>query len=216
MLAVEDKFKFIQRASSHPIVDEASVGAPIRSSDTNSGSARKSSPVSSPRSAGKQKKCAKCAETKPVEGFPTRDDTSDGYASYCKTCRNELNKQRRLNSVTARLKHHIYSRVAKQYEGRLPENATKNLETYLGYSIASLARSLEAGVREDYGITLKQSFTRNFHLDHIHPLKEYRVEELGDQYFQDCWAVDNLKMIPAELNLKKGSKVVTYEELESG
>ncbi len=111
----------------------------------------------------------------------------------------------------ARLKHHISTRVQKQLEDckvpQIPEGLTRDLEKYLGYSMAALVKKLNEEVKADYGISLKEAFRQNYHLDHIHPLWTYKVREVGDEIFQECWAIKNLKMVPAEVNLAKGGKV---------
>ena len=159
----------------------------------------------------RHKRCAKCRELKPISAFPKHDTSGDGYASYCKRCRNGLNQKRRRDNPVARLKHHIATRVQKQLEDckvpEIPAGLTRDLEIYLGYSITELVKKLTEELKRDHNITLKEAFRQGWHLDHIHPLWTYKVKEVGDITFKECWAICNLKMVPSEVNLAKGGKI---------
>lgn len=162
------------------------------------------------RAKERHKRCAKCSQLKAISEFPTHDTSGDGYASYCKQCRNALNRRRRENNPAARLKHHISTRVVKQLKDcsvQEPEGLTTNLEQYLGYSIRELVLKLAAELQREHNISLKEAFKRGWHLDHIKPLWSFKVKEVGDLTFRECWAIGNLKMVPAEVNLAKGGKL---------
>lgn len=163
----------------------------------------------------RRKKCAKCGGVKPVIGnFAKHDTSSDGFASYCNDCRNGLNSRRRKVNISFRLKHHIATRVAKQFENhngtsRLPERYVKDLEKYLGYNMGKLRKALNAKLQEDAGVSLKEAIAKDYHLDHIKPLSLFKPRTIESQAFRDCWSISNLKMIPASDNLAKGA---TYSE----
>lgn len=160
----------------------------------------------------KQKRCAKCGEKKPVEDFPKHGTSSDGRASYCRPCKNGLAKDRRLNNPIARLRHYIVTRIKNEFGDATPKDVHTELEGYLGYELWELKRSLRIKVRADYGIGLVKSFKEDYHLDHIKPHSSFDIKAIGDEEFKRCWAVDNLKMIPSQLNLQKGAKAA--EEVE--
>lgn len=160
----------------------------------------------------RRKKCPKCGTKKPrtSEYFAKHDTSGDGLSSYCKVCRNALRKRKQQSNIRMRLKHHIGTRVAKQCTD-LPAQYMKHLERYLGYSISKLRVHLNKKLLErdgdEEGITLKEALNQSYHLDHIHPLSKFDVTYITDEAFRECWAIDNLEMIPAEVNLRKGSKV---------
>lgn len=158
----------------------------------------------------KVKKCAKCGQKKPIEQFGKHSDSSDGYQSYCKTCKNGLHKQARHVNIGFRIKHHFASRIAKQLGPNLPENAVKDLESLLGYKFWELKRALDDDIRAREGISIREALNRNYHIDHIKPLSSFGVTEVktpeGLQKFRECWAISNLKLIPAAENLAKGAK----------
>lgn len=45
-----------------------------------------------------KKKCLKCLEEKEIKVFPKLSRNKDGLDNYCKTCRNEVNKQYRIDN----------------------------------------------------------------------------------------------------------------------
>lgn len=155
------------------------------------------------------KRCAKCGQKKPISEFPKHSTSSDGIASYCKECKNGLAKDRRLNDPLARLRHYIVTRIKNEWPKELvPKDIHTNLEEYLGYEIWELKRDLRKKVRAEFGIGLIKSFKEDYHLDHILPHSSFNRGTIGDNDFKRCWAIINLKMIPALDNLQKGKKII--------
>jgi hypothetical protein len=158
------------------------------------------------------KKCTKCGETKPYTEFGESETSRDGRQSYCKKCRDRLGDKIRKFNLRFRIKHHISTRVSKQIAARLlPKGYTRDLETYLGYTIPELIRKLNADLAPQ-GLNLRQAIEQGWHLDHKRPLSSFKVVLMTDEEFRKCWAISNLEMIPAEENLAKGSK---YAEIEA-
>ncbi len=155
------------------------------------------------------KKCAKCGEKKVVTiDFPKHSTSYDGYASYCKKCRNKLHDRRSKMNVRAYLKHHMATRITKQLEPNLPSLLVKRLDVYLGYTISELRAHLEVDLQRREGISVKEAIKQGYHLDHIHPLSKFVVTNIDSEVFRKCWAINNLSFISAEENLKKGAKVL--------
>jgi len=165
-------------------------------------------PAKSTKTAGRvrRKKCVTCAQLKPLEEFGKHDSSEDGRTSHCKECRAGQNKRYRRRNLMHRLKHHIATRVAMQVTS--PPGLVENLESYLGYTMVQLKTHLENDIREREGISLREAFERGYHLDHIRPLSSFQVTHIRSKAFRECWAIDNLRMIPAEENLKKGAKIL--------
>lgn len=164
------------------------------------------------RNLDKPKRCAKCREKKPRRDFPKHSTSSDGRSSYCKSCKNVMHNMRRHKNARFRLKHHVCTRIRDQLGENQPSNLYINIEKHLGYTFSRLKRSLDAELRAREGITLKESFARDYHLDHIRPLSSFPVQEITDQAFKDCWAISNLQMISSEANLAKGAQHMTNSE----
>ncbi len=158
---------------------------------------------------GKTKLCTKCKTYKPVGRFPPHKDTKDGLAAHCKDCRAVLRKRRNDTNFEARLKHHFAARMAQQLQGmdELPP-LVANMESYVGYKMKDLVVYLGADLFEREGITLADAFERGYHIDHIVALSTFPVKHVNDKAFKECWAMDNLRAISSEDNLKKGSKDV--------
>lgn len=155
--------------------------------------------------------CVKCKEVRAKEEFGSHDSSADGLQSYCRLCKNELGRLRREKNVKARLRHHISTRVRTQLGDLCPENVTRDLDDYLGYNIGELVKHLSEdlkvrGVRK----SLRACLSEGWHVDHLYPLSRFKVV-VGDQVdwdeFRRCWAITNLSAVPAQENLKKGSKV---------
>ena len=162
--------------------------------------------------ADRKKKCAKCGKVQPLSEYGKNSSSSDGYKSYCRLCTNALGKLRRELNIAAKLKHHIATRVTRQLEiagAKIPDNLTKNLEGYVGYPMWKLRKELDREIKGREGISLRQALADGYHIDHIRPLSSFPVKEVGDLLFRQCWAISNLRAIPAEENLAKGAKLVS-------
>lgn len=161
------------------------------------------------------KKCAKCGQKKMLLDFDKSDTSHDGHQSYCKKCKNAMHQQRHKQNVRARLRHHMATRIQSQLGDLAPPRITKDLDTYLGYPLSRLVQSLRADLMQREGKKLNQALEEGYHIDHIKPLSSYKVVKEGEvdwEAFRECWAVENLKAIPAAENLAKGAK---YEGGES-
>ena len=151
------------------------------------------------------KVCVKCHTKKDIGKFPEHGDGEKG--SYCRSCKNELSKERRIVDAGARLRHYIVTRIKNEMpKEKVPADIHTNLEHYLGYKLYMLKKHLRTELKEREGITLVKSFRLGYHLDHVIPHKSFNIQEVGDEQFKACWNYNNLKMLSAEKNLKKGTK----------
>ena len=155
------------------------------------------------------KRCTKCKEVRSTKDYRPHDSTADGLAAYCRFCQNGLNKSYRDKNAPMRVKHHFATRIADQYKGsqNLPEGYTEKLESYLGYKMSALIKHLDQTLQEEYPEE-KDTLSvlkKGWHIDHIKPLKLFPTKVIGDTEFRKCWDLKNLKVIPAEDNLAKGS-----------
>lgn len=162
----------------------------------------------------KPKKCVTCSELKPRTEFALHDTSSDGRASVCNQCRNDANNERRRTNPVHRLKHHTSVRVERQLGANCPEGYQRDLERYLGYRIQQLVDKLEEELKKE-GTTLAKAFKADWHLDHVVPLHSFNVIDINSEAFRQCWDIQNLKMIPSEVNLKKGGKMIIHDEVRT-
>ena len=156
-----------------------------------------------------QKRCTDCGEIQPLQDFAKHSTSSDGRASICNYCRNERNRVRRRTNPDARLKHLISSRAREQFIGHQEQSdITARLDEYLDVPIKKIRLILDKQCQADYNLSLLECIASGeYHIDHKHPLSQYKTETPGDAEFRACWHPDNLCVIPAALNLAKGSQV---------
>lgn len=179
------------------------------------------------------KKCIKCRGWHPradiedddgelvrKRGFGAHADSSDGLQSICFFCKNEMNIKARNMNVTTRIRHHTGTRCLTQLgKEATPHEFVKNLEDYLGYKIPTLVKSLSKDLKEREGSKrkLRDALNEGYHIDHIKPLSSFHVvvgTVIDWDEFRNCWALSNLRAIPADENLAKGA---TYEpDIEDG
>lgn len=139
------------------------------------------------------KRCAKCGSKKPLDQFPKHTTSSDGFASYCKVCKNQLNVDRRKKDPVARIKHYTVTRLQNEWPKEdIPSDLYTNLEHYLGYKLWELKAALKKDLKEREGITLQEAFENKYHLDHKVPHTSFPSETIGDEEFKKCWAISNL------------------------
>jgi len=107
-----------------------------------------------------------------------------------------------------------------------PAHFVKNMEDYLGYKIVTLVKALGRDLKEREGPKrkLRDALNEGYHIDHITPLSSFKViwvddgpngdnvEHIDWAIFRDCWAIDNLRAIPADENLAKGASMEEQEE----
>lgn len=75
-------------------------------------------------------------------------------------------------------------------------------ETLVGYTLAMLLRYLEAQLPRRR--TIKDFFNGKLHIDHIIPKSMFDVTK--PEELKACWALSNLRPLPAKRNLSKGAK----------
>ena len=176
------------------------------------------------------KKCIKCRSWKPradiedADGvvkkrqFGKHESSSDGLQSICYSCKNIANTAARERNPTQRIRHHTGTRCLTQLgKDMTPPNFVANLEDYLGYKIVTLVKALSNDLKEREGPKrkLRDALNEGYHIDHIQPLSSFEVIYM-DQHqikcvdwdiFRECWAISNLRAIPADENLAKGAQV---------
>ncbi len=152
------------------------------------------------------KTCIKCSITLPLVDFPKNADSSDGYGSYCRTCKNKLSSERNYKDAIARFKHLIVTRVRYLFpKEEIPNDIETNLESYIGYPLSRLRQQVREDLHKQQ-LSMYNCFKAGWHLDHIRPIARFPKHKIGDDIFRQCWSYTNLKMIPSEENLKKGAK----------
>lgn len=147
------------------------------------------------------KECSKCHQVKCLSEFHKDSRKPNGHRSDCKKC---FNESKREYDCKYRQKNAEYYRAynRKHYQ--------KNPEYYAARNANRRARKLSATppwlteyaeqVTKDlyaYAKHLKETTGRDWHVDHIHPLKGRKVCGLHHP--------NNLQVIPAFTNLRKNN-----------
>ncbi len=180
------------------------------------------------------KKCIKCrrwllrANIEDEDGnatekrrFGLNEDSADGLQSICYDCKGIANKRARGKNATQRIRHHTGTRCLTQLGKSAPKQFVLCMEDYLGYKITALVKALGKRIKEDEGPKrkLRDALNEGYHIDHIIPLSSFGV--VDDQgvvdwdVFRECWAISNLRAIPAEENLAKGATHVKAQTPET-
>ena len=106
-----------------------------------------------------------------------------------------------------RLRHHFSTRISATVPD-CPAGYVADLELYLGYKLKDLVTKLDVQCERDYGRPLIDLLNEGYHIDHITPLSSFKIKSIKDAAFRTCWAVRNLRCIPAEENMSKGASII--------
>lgn len=104
------------------------------------------------------------------------------------------------------LKFNINSRMGRSINKSLKgDKAGRHWETLVGYVLNDLVRRLKKTMPEGYNW---QDFLEGkLHIDHIIPKKVFNFTRPEHIDFMRCWALKNLRLLPAQENLIKGAKL---------
>ena len=176
-----------------------------------------------------RKRCTRCKKWFRINQKSSRfegigrlgSSASDGYQNICKHCKSTRQTVIRNMDPVKRMKHHFSTRITRQLGPYAHRNVTTKLEQYLGYPLKRLHKKLSVQSKEDYGLSLKRALIAGYHIDHIRPLssfsifkpgalentQDWSIEDAVDwDVFRACWHPDNLKIVTAGENLRKGAK----------
>jgi len=83
--------------------------------------------------------------------------------------------------------------------------AGRSWESLTGYSLADLKKRLNETVPA--GFTWKDFLSGELHIDHIIPIDAFNFTRPEHTDFKRCWALSNLRLLPAQENLIKGANL---------
>lgn len=112
-------------------------------------------------------------------------------------------RKKYVSSLRNRLHVHISRSILKSLRGGSKGNVTWPL--LVGYDVdvlvAHLTKTMPEGYTwQDYGKT-------HLHIDHIIPVSAFDFSSPDDPDFRKCWGLENLRLLPAVENLRKGAKL---------
>jgi len=115
-----------------------------------------------------------------------------------RTYNREYYREKLSNDIKYKLSRAIRTKIVRTlHKGR--KNRQK-WEILVGYSVEQLQQHLE----EQFKSGMDWSNYGEWHIDHITPISAYDYADYDDVDFKNCWDLDNLQLLWAEENLKKG------------
>lgn len=162
------------------------------------------------------KRCLACGETKCVSDFIAFKNRRNTYQPRCRACHNieskkwnEVNKEKRRdiaarsarkrrNDPSVRAFCSVSRRISEALQGE-----KNGAPTFLivGYSKEDLRRHLEKTFTKMMSWSNYGSY---WHIDHITPASSFDVRD--EEQMKQCWALNNLRALPAKENISKGAK----------
>ena len=140
-----------------------------------------------------------------------RSSVNSKKESY-KIWHRKYQKDKEENDVAYKLKRRIGALL--RYNLHKKGNSTFDI---LGYSAADLRKHLESMFKpwmnwENWGVYNSKLWddsnpnTWTWQVDHIVPVISFNVKEIGDEEFNRCWSLSNLRPLSAKANILKGAK----------
>jgi len=124
------------------------------------------------------------------------------YNQEHKKERNELLK----NRYKTDLKFNLSIRMSSMIYHSLMENKAGNhWESLVGYTLIDLIKRLNKTMPQ--GFTWKDFLSGELHIDHKIPISAFNFDRPEHIDFKRCWALENLRLLPAKENLIKHNKL---------
>lgn len=118
-------------------------------------------------------------------------DRVNNYRSY------KYNTDKKYN-LTNKMRNLIKHSLGSNKEGR-------HWEELVGYTLKDLIKRLNYTMPVDY--TWKDLLFGELHIDHIIPISAFNFTRPEHTDFKRCWALENLRLLPAKENISKGAKL---------
>lgn len=126
---------------------------------------------------------------------------------YRRTMQNEEKRKirRAASTLWERRKREadVSFRISKSFSGQIAKQIKKNnksWKTMVGYTLNELMNHLEA--QFDKKMTW-DNYGSYWHIDHIVPKSAFNIKKSGDDEFNACWCLSNLRPLEAFENMKK-------------
>jgi len=117
-------------------------------------------------------------------------------------------KRKRLSKKRATdLKYNLSKNISRAIRLSLNNNskAGRHWEDIVGYSLGSLIKRLKKTLPKGY--TWDDYNNGKLHIDHIVPISAHNYTKPENPDFKKCWALKNLRLLPAKENIAKGAKL---------
>ena len=134
-----------------------------------------------------------------------REKMLERSKQWDKNNRERIQERRNLRHKTD-LKFNLNDRISAGIRQSLKRNKNgRHWETLLDYTVEDLIKRLKKTMPEGY--TWEDFLTGELHIDHIIPIDAFNFTRPEHTDFRRCWALSNLRLLPAKENLKKWNKL---------
>ena len=116
---------------------------------------------------------------------------------------NEYGKYRYKVDIKFNLNRKISTAIRLSLKGNKNGNHWENL---VDYTLDDLIKRLKRTLPKGY--TWKDYLKGKLHIDHIVPISVYNFDNSNQMNFKYCWALKNLRLLPAKENRIKNSKLI--------
>lgn len=138
-------------------------------------------------------------------GQSVRGDKSPVWNGGGKASRERTEKKLKYN-IQYRIHRRMKDSIRFYLKRRKSNKKNMKTEDLIGYTIEHLKNHLENTMPEGYSW---QDFLENkLHIDHIRPVSSFTFASYKDKDFQRCWALENLQLLEATENLRKGARCI--------
>jgi hypothetical protein len=149
------------------------------------------------------KECCQCLDFKSWDEFCYDQNTKDNKSLYCKECRNQNMKLKRLTNINLRLSMSIRNRINTVLKKNIKSDSTFIL---IGCSIDELKVHIERQFKpgmswNNYGRGWNKKGMQEWHIDHIIPCSKFDLTNEIEQ--RKCFHFTNLQPLWASENLNK-------------
>ena len=116
---------------------------------------------------------------------------------------NDYKKKRRKTDIGFHISEKISAGIRNSIR---KEKNGYSWEDLVGYSLTQLINRLKRTMPDGY--SWDNVMNGNLHIDHIIPISAFDYSTPYDEDFLRCWALSNLRLLPAEENMSKGAKIL--------
>jgi len=108
-----------------------------------------------------------------------------------------------LSNYDSFVREEIRDRIGSGMRRGLTSGKQTGVFRHLPYTLDDLFLHLGKSMPDGYS----WGDLADMHIDHIQPVSSFDIKEIGDEEFMRCWALDNLQLLSAEDNMRKGAKL---------
>jgi len=106
------------------------------------------------------------------------------------------------------MKKRISALIRDSLINHSPGKNGRKWEQLVGYNIDELIKRLKNTIPNNYKWENFINNKTDLQIDHIIPIVAFKFTIPNDLAFKQCWALSNLRLLPAKENLSKGAKLI--------